>query len=432
MSYGQTTKPCGPPSREALSALAGGATTTAASSRTSRTGEWEFVPSLCVSERYDSNVLFSGNGAPDYVTQVAPRLLLKHSGAYLSGTFDMSGFNETYVRHSGLNFVGGAGSLSMSLDNTIKRFLPNASLWVSDSARYTPLPPSFLNPVAGTSPTDPVNPQDAFAQGIIAPRTNNYSNTGGATFTYAITPATSLNVSYSNAINRYLSRPEVTTTVPLFDVTTHTGGVGGAVRISGSDTLNARYSYSDSTFNSVTNISGGIGFPRGGSFQSHTALLGWNRTWTSYLKSELGGGGIIITPGLTSWAMNANLLFADPQYPVTLSYSRSASPSIVQSASPVIVNTVLLTASQRLGPDWQLAESGSFSQSTGATSDTQSGINKLQFTTYRGSIDLYYWVTNIWSIALGYDYMRFHTEFGRVSSQFDRHTVMLGVKAIWE
>jgi len=413
-----------------------GKATTGGAAPASRAGEWQWIPSLCVSERYDSNVLYSSSGgAHDYVTHVAPRLSIKHSSAYMAGTIDVSGFNETYVRNPALNFLGGAGSFSMSLDPTIKRFLPNASLWLSDSARYTPLPPGFLNPAAGTSPSDPANPSDAFAQGIIAPRTNNYSNSGSATFSYAITPATSLNISYSNAITRYLSSSEDNIRVPLFDVTTHTGALGGTVRISVSDTLNARYSYSDSKFNSVTNFTGFTGaggFLRGGSFQSHTAVFGWRREWAPFFKTELGGGGIIITPGLTSWAMNAELLFTDPKYPVTLSYSRSAAPSIMQSASPVIVNTILLSASQWLGKDWQLAEAGSFSQSTGATSDTQSGVNKLQFTTYRSSIDLYYWVTNVWSVSFGYDYLRFHTEFSGVSSQFNRHTVMLGVRATWE
>ena len=429
MSYGQATRSCGPPSRESVSSLS--SKPTAASAAASKRGEWEFIPALCVSERYDSNVLFSSGGSHDYVTHVAPSLLMKHSGAYMSGTLEVSGFNETYVRNPDLNFLGSGGSLSLSLDKTIKRFLPNASLWLSDSGRYSPLPPSFLNPVAGTSPSDPANPQDAFAQGIIAPRTNNYSNTGSATFSYAITSATSLNVSYSNAITRYLSSSSLFTRVPLFDITTHTGAVGGAVGISVSDTLTARYSYSDSTFNSVTNATGGSSLPDR-SFQSHTALFGWKRTWTPYFKSELGGGGIVITPGLTSWAMNAELLFTDPKYPVTLSYSRYASPSVLESASPIIANTVLLSASQRLGQDWQLAELGSFSLSTGATPDTQSGVNKLEFTTYRAAIDLYYWVTSMWSIAVGYDYMRFDRESGRVSSQFDRHSVMLSLKAIWE
>ena len=434
-SFSQSVRPCGPPQRDDPNAAALKAQTTA-SKPASKLGEWELVPSLCVSERYDSNVFFSTSATHDYVTHVAPKVLVKHAGEYASGTLEATGMNETYARNPGLNFLGGGGTLSLSLDRTIKRFLPNASFGITDSVRYTPLPPSFVNPVAGTSPIDPINAQDAFARGVIAFRTNTFSNTGGANLAYMISPRVNIDFAYSSALTRYGSSDlQRSVQAQLFDITSHTGSMGGNIRISESDTLNARYSFVDTKFRSAdTGVAGLSTTPRiDAAFQTHTGLLGWSRVFTPYLKSQLAGGVVLVDPGLISWSMNAELLFINPTYPVTLTYSRSAFPSILGQATPVIGNTVSLSASQRLSSDWQLAETANFSQSNGATASNDSGSNRLRFTTYRATVDLYYWMTRVWAAALSYDYMKFDSEFGSGRSfSFDRHAMTLGVKATWE
>lgn len=432
MSYGQSVRLCGPPPRDDGSQVG-----SKQASPSAKLSEWEFIPSLCVSERYDSNVTLSSDAVDDYVTHVAPKAMVKHSNQYLTGTLEMGGINETYAKDSRLNFFGGNGALFLSLDKTIKYFLPNASFSIIESGRYTPLPPSFLNPIAGTSPSDPGNPQDAFARGIIAFRTNTFSNNASANFSYATSPMTSIGLSYSNAIIRYGSS-EINQSVrgALFDITTHTGTISGSSRLSTSDTLNVRYTYSDSKFSSGTTVIDGVtssvGVTR--SFQSHSPLLGWSRALTPYLTSDLRAGTVIVDSDtsprpLISWAMDAAITFTSPNYPATLSYSRSAFPSVFGEATPVIGNTVSLSASQRLSGDWQLAESANFSQSSGATSVNS---DTVKFTTYRAAIDLYYWITRIWSVALSYDYLKFDSKFGGGSSAIDRHAVMLGVKATWE
>ncbi len=107
----------------------------------------QFIPSLCVSERYDSNVFYAPNTPglqrDDFVTDVNPQVRVNHNGDYVTGYLDVGGFDETYVRNSDLNFFGTADSFYLNLDNSIKRLLPNASLIVSDYVRYTPTPPGF-------------------------------------------------------------------------------------------------------------------------------------------------------------------------------------------------------------------------------------------------------------------------------------------------
>src|SRR5215813_6211785 len=105
----------------------------------------QFIPSLCVSERYDSNVFYApptpGLDRADFVTDVNPMLRVNHNGDYAAGYLDIGGFGETFVRNSDLNFFGTANTLYLNLDNSIKRLLPNASLTISDYVRYTPTAP---------------------------------------------------------------------------------------------------------------------------------------------------------------------------------------------------------------------------------------------------------------------------------------------------
>src|SRR5262249_43831583 len=120
------------------------------------TGFLQFIPSLCVSERYDSNVFFApptpGLNRADFVTDVNPQVRVNHNSEYVTGYLDVGGFYEAFVRNSDLNFFGTANGLYLNLDNSIKRLLPNASLTVSDYMRYTPTPPGFSSVAAGTSP----------------------------------------------------------------------------------------------------------------------------------------------------------------------------------------------------------------------------------------------------------------------------------------
>jgi hypothetical protein len=396
------------------------------------TGTWGVVPSLCVSERYDTNVYFAPKTSAtsslrfdDFVNDVVPSVRVNHNGNYASGYVNAGAFGETYVYNTGLNYVGFTGNLDLNLDNSVKRLLPNASLQVIDFGRYTPVPPGFVNPAAGTSPSAPVNSQNAFAQGILAYRTNTLTNVVNVISSYAISPLTSLKASYSNSIIRYGSSQVPTGAGQfgtLFNSTVNSESVGGSTRLSELDVMSLTYIHSDIAYTSATTQT----------FQTDSASLGWSRTLTPTLKSELGGGGILINPGLTSWVANAALILTLPNNRATLSYARTAFPSVVGTATPVIGNLVSLSAIQDLSSEWQLTERASFIQSTGATSSTNSGSTKVQFTTYTASVDLYYWMTRIWSTGLSFDYQNYDSESAGTKYAFNRYVITFGVKATLE
>jgi hypothetical protein len=358
----------------------------------------------------------------DYVTSVNPMLQVNHNGNYATGFLDAGGVSETYVNNSGLNFLGGNGTLSLNLDNTVKRILPNARLFITDAVNYTPSPPGFVNPIAGTNPGAPVNIQDVFAQGILVQRTNRITNSGTVSATYDTSASTRIIASYSHSMLRFLSDSStslVGAQSTLFDTTTQTGAVGGSAQVSGVDTLDIRYSRTQSEFTggSVSSVS----------FDTNIATIGWTRILTPNFSAEAGGGGILLDHGRTTYAANAALVMNFASSRTTISYARSAFPSFAGVPTQLVGNVVSLSSVHEISSQWQLTGSANYSHSSGTR-----GTDEIKFDLYGGSVNLAYLVTKIWSTALGYSYLRFDRESGGLMSQFDRHVVMFSLRASWE
>jgi len=380
---------------------------------------------MCVSERFDSNVFYKpsspGLNREDFVTSVNPVLRVNHEGAYASGYLNVGGFSETYVKNPGLNYFGTSDTLFLNLDNSIKRWLPNASLSIFDSFRYTPLPPGFVNPAAGTSPSDPANSQNVYAQGFLASRTNNVINNASVSTSYATTASTSLYASYSYAILRFLgSSSSSTQGQSLSNSTTQSGTVGGSAQLSGLDTLNIRFAHMQSEIISISGTTSRV-------FTSDTATIAWSRILTPNLRGELGGGGILIGSGDTSYAANAALIMNSLNNSATISYARSALPSFLGTGGIMIGDVFSLSAVQRIDRQWQLSESASYAHTTGT-----SGINSVEYNSFFLGGTIEYWVTSIWSATLGYNYSKFNNSSGSAKTDFDRQVIALSIRATWE
>jgi hypothetical protein len=108
----------------------------------------------------------------------------------------------------------------------------------------------------------------------------------------------------------------------------------------------------------------------------------------------------------------------------TISYARSANPSIQAVAQPVVSDIFSLSATQNLDQQWQLAEGMNYAQGSAG--------NSFNYKTYTASVDIYYWVTRIWSTALSYDYMKYDFEFGGAGSAWARHAITFSVKTTWD
>ena len=397
-------------------------------SRVPGTGFFEVVPSICVAERYDSNVYFRpatpGLQRDDFVTTVNPRLRINHNGEYASLLLNLGGFNETYANNSNLNFFGTRDSLFLNLDNSIKRWFPRAGLRVMDMFSYSQLPPGLGSIAAGTSPGDPSIPQDPnlpnsediFAQGLLFPRRNNLTNTGVILASYDTTATTSLNASYSYSMLRFQGSP-TTQGLSLFNTTSQTGTAGGAARLSDLDTMNIRYAHTETDF---------MGGSSSSFFKVDSATIGWSRLVTPNLRGHLGGGGVLISTGRSTYVANAALVMNFTNNSATVSYGRSVVPSFVGAGEPLIADRVSLSATHMVARQWQLAEFASYVHTSRA-----GGNNALTYDAFIAGGDIRYWMTSIWATSLSYNYTKFTRESGSVNSDFDRHVIMLSVIASW-
>jgi hypothetical protein len=432
MAHGQYIGSCGTPSP--LSPRTGSGREGATVSTASGGDSFDVVPSMCVAERYDSNVFYRpstpGLNREDFVTTVNPMLRVNHNGDYASGFLNVGGFSETYVKNPDLNYLGTNNNLFLNLDKSIKRLLPNASLSVTDTFTYTPLPPGFVNPAAGTSPSAPGNTQNTYAQGFLGFRTNNLINSGTVSTAYATTDTTSLNASYNYAILRFGSSAS-TQGLTLFNTTTQTGTVGGTVRLSALDILNIKYAHvlTDRTPSAPSSAA------TSATFNIDSVTIGWSRMLTSNLSAELGGGGILISPGITTYAANAALLMNFSNSSATITYRHSAFPNFAgaggntagNTAGVLVGDTFSLSAIQKIDRQWQLAEAVSYAHTSGG-----SGRNPLTYDSFVVGGDVQYWVTSIWSTSLSYSYTRFIQEVGSTTTDIPRQVIMLSVRATWE
>ncbi len=402
-------------------------------SRVPGTGFFEVVPSICVAERYDTNVFFRpatpGLQRDDFVTTVNPRVRINHNGEYASVLLNLSGFSESYANHSNLDFLGTRDNLFLNLDNSIKRWFPRAGLRVVDSFSYTQLPPGLLAPAAGTSPGDPQiqqdpnlpNSQDVFAQGLLFQRGKNLTNIGTISASYDTTALTSLNASYSYSILKFQGSPTAQG-LSLFNTTSQTGVVGGTARLSDLDTMNVGYAHTETDFMRGATSS---------FFKTDSATIGWSRLVNSNLRAQVGGGGVLVSTGLTTYLANAALIMNFTNNSATIAYARSVIPSFVGTGEPLVSDRLSLSATQSVARQWQLAESVSYVHTSRAGGTRAAGNGAQTFDVLMAGGDVQYWITSIWATSLSYNYTKFTRESGSVNSDFDRHVIMLSVIASW-
>ena len=120
----------------------------------------------------------------------------------------------------------------------------------------------------------------------------------------------------------------------------------------------------------------------------------------------IAGASILISPGLTTHAANAALIWNTPNQTAMISYAHSACPSVGGAGVPVTSDTVSLIASQKMAQQWQLAEGANYAHRSGGSEPTA-----IMFHIHPATVDVYYFVTRIWPTVLCFDYINFNQEF---------------------
>jgi len=255
------------------------------------------IPSLTISERYDSNIfsapksLLSPDSKPeDFITTVTPQINITHEGARIRGRLFGSGLMTKYLNNPSRDFtgynVGGQLDLRDVAQQVSQRIM---SLRMKGTYRSTPSTTGFGATGGGLGTGFGSTSGGVLETGQVTNRASRQIYTLGVGGGYQLTALTTLDVAYDYSHVSF-GEQQGGVTNPLFDTTSHRGSTTISTRISGRDTVGATARMS----HFIQEDSGGsLGR---GSFTTIAETLNWSRLWTQQLSTSLMGGAIFKLP----------------------------------------------------------------------------------------------------------------------------------------
>lgn len=402
----------------------------------------QFIPSITLSERYDTNVFFvpkiPGLQREDYVTTLTPTLFFRNVGRLVDATLSVGATGEKYVNNPGLSYVGYNAGTNIVLDQLVQRFAPGATLRFGDSFLYTPNPPAFLSgdtlttQVVGPENASQVTPADFFVRGIQAFRVNTYTNSASVAASYPVTPTTRFVTAYSNSIIRF-GTPFVRSTQQqtLFGSTTHIVMAGPEIRPSPRDTLTLNYIFMRSE------VEGG----GAGTFTSHGASLGWLRVLSPELTAKATGGIVLVqVEGLgaatggnaLSYIGGASIAWSRRNVNASVNYSAGVYPSFFVGAGPLLSQTVNAVGSYQMLDNRLVASAGvNYSRNDGI--EPGPVAETLSFESYGTNAGLVYTLAPTTLISFSHSFQLFKGFFGfaATTQEFSRNVLMISLTKHW-
>ncbi len=380
------------------------------------------VPSVQVSERYDSNVflaprsLLQGLTPEDYVTTVVPQvrgLYADHENLVKVNAV-VGAVGSYYINNSGLSYVGANAGAVLDMSQLLSRWRPGARWTVSDTYFYSPQPPAFL---LGGQSGEQVNP---FVAGFQAYRANTSSNSVNTVFELPLNRTVNLSGSYTNSFISFGASP-VQLATPLINQHVHAYTAGLIAQVSPYDSVRV-----DFTGNEFDQGSRGVFSTRGG-------ILGWIHRFTPTISFNATGGAQVLSgefngvPFSSSIAPVGSLAIQwnDSTTSFSLAYRTGITPSFQSQGAALLNHMVSCNLTQKtpirdvvglLGANYSVAnEYGS-----------NSG-NALSWTTVGGTAGLQYRVTKKLFVMMIYSYLNFDSVVAETHFAYDKHIAQLSV-----
>lgn len=256
------------------------------------------IPTLSVSETYDSNVFYTpktllgpGFKPEDFMTTVIPQVNIAHAGPQVSGTFSVGANITKYVNNPSLDYTGINTAGQLDLRRWANSFSQRISaLSVQGTYQFTPSLSGFGATTGGalgtgygaTGVTSPVD------TGLVTNRVSMHNMNLMINGGYDLSRNTSLLASYN--YNR-LSFGQQSGGIDnqLFDTDGHVVTTGLSTRVTPTDTVGTSATMSHY-------IQGGASGGGSGSFTTISGIMTWGKLWTQKLTSTIGGGGIFTLP----------------------------------------------------------------------------------------------------------------------------------------
>ena len=255
------------------------------------------IPSLTVSERYDSNIFFVPKSLlhpdlkpEDFITTVVPQINIIHQGARIRGKLFGSGLVTKYLHNPGRDFIGYNVGGQLDLRDVAQQVSQRiTSLRIRGTYRSTPTTTGFGAAGGGLGTGYGSTSEDVLETGQVTNRASRQIFNLGVGGAYQLTALTTLDSRYDYS-HLSFGEQQGGVTNPLFDTTTHRGSTTISTRISGRDTVGATAAMS----HFIQEDSGGSSGR--GSFTTITETLQWNRLWTEQLSTSVKGGAIFKLP----------------------------------------------------------------------------------------------------------------------------------------
>ena len=255
------------------------------------------IPSLTVSERYDSNIFWApksllspGSKPEDFITTVTPQINIAHAGSLMRGSLFGSGLVTKYLHNPSRDFtgynVGGQLDLADAAHQVSQRI---TSLTVTGTYRSTPSTTGFGATGGGLGTGFGSTSGGVLETGQVTNRASRNIYTLGVMGGYQLTGLTTLTAGY-NYSKVSFGEQQGGVNNPLFDTTSHRGLTTISTRISPRDTVGATATMSHFIQEDSSGSSGR------GTFTTITETLNWSRLWTEQLSTSLSGGGILKLP----------------------------------------------------------------------------------------------------------------------------------------
>jgi hypothetical protein len=389
--------------------------------------ETKFIPSLTVSERYDTNIWFSpaeflppGTRLDDFATTLAGGLQALYRERDVEASLTAGGDFNAYIYNPGLNYFNARLDGYAKLDGWVQQFVKGSQLRIAESFRYTPESPGFLNGVKGGVVDDP------FLRGIQQFRANTFSNTTSVNGSVPIYRDIAFDGGYSFSLYRVGSVLAAGGTgAAFFDTTIHSFSAGPRYVLTREDSIGLAYKRSDTT-QIQTNVAPGAG--QNFDFTTQSVSAGYSRKtpdWTA----QLTAGMTLIDPIHRAYpTVEINLSSSLERVTVVrLDLSRQAVPSFFFVGGALISNVGQIAVSHKLSRllALQVGVNYGFNESV--------PDRAVKFTNFGGNASLNYQLTKRMSIDLYYNYTDFKTEqVGNVSYEILKHVVGFSLTAQWK
>ena len=203
------------------------------------------VPSISVTERYDSNVFFTpesflpaGTKVDDLITTITPQLNFMHGNSLVKTNLSVGAIIQKFVNNSALDNVGFNGSAGIDLSQAVNRMLPRMrGFRIMGTYLYTPSAPAFgaggLGGGAGMGGgggfgAGGIGLMGPIDSGLITQRIRTTMFSVGFSNSYSLSPTTDFQTSYMYSQLSFGGSFTPSTTVggqpsnTVFDTTTHT------------------------------------------------------------------------------------------------------------------------------------------------------------------------------------------------------------------